>query len=244
MSRRDEDRRRPRWSARRRHTWTVLAVAVSVGSAFAVPARAQQTLFNVPSADVLEAGKLYFEEDDLWRPGRPGDTLFTTRAVVGLGDGVEGGVNLGGLAAEGRSAPTAVVALKWQPLRTGPWSVTAGAFGLFYPRGRADGSPSGQAYAHAAWTPAEGTRITAGVWYATSGYADVAVTKGLLAGLEQRVASSLMFQADWFSGRNGIGYLTPGFALTLGRWVVYAGYSLKNGDSHENAALIELGVNL
>jgi hypothetical protein len=226
MSRRDEDRRRPRWSARRRHTWTVLAVAVSVGSAFAVPARAQQTLFNVPSADVLEAGKLYFEEDDLWRPGRPGDTLFTTRAVVGLGDGVEGGVNLGGLAAEGRSAPT------------------AGAFGLFYPRGRADGSPSGQAYAHAAWTPAEGTRITAGVWYATSGYADVAVTKGLLAGLEQRVASSLMFQADWFSGRNGIGYLTPGFALTLGRWVVYAGYSLKNGDSHENAALIELGVNL
>jgi hypothetical protein len=212
-----------------------------IGCAFGASAWAQQTLFNVPSADVLGAGKFYLEEDNLWRPGRPEDTYFTARAVAGLGSNVEGGVNIGGLVAKGRSVPTATLALKWQPLQTGPWSVTAGAFGLVYLRGRADGSPSGQAYAHAAWTPIEGTRVTAGVWYATSGYADIGVAKGLLAGFEQHLSPNLVFQADWYSGRNGLGYFTPGFAWTIGQWVVYAGYSVKNGDPHENAALVELG---
>ena len=59
-------------------------VALS-GCVFIAPAAAQQTLFNVPSADVLPAGKLYLEEDDLWRPGRGEDTFFALRAVAGLG---------------------------------------------------------------------------------------------------------------------------------------------------------------
>ena len=221
---------------------TVLkAGLVLIGCAFTVPARAQQTLFNLPSADVLEAGKFYFEEDNLWRPGRGEDTFFTLRVVGGLGSAVEAGVNLGGLVAEGRTVPNAILALKWQPLHTPEWSVTAGVHGQFFLRGTADGSPSGHAYAHTAWTPVDGTRITAGGWYASSGYADTGVTKGALLGFEQHLGPTLVFQADWFSGHNGLGYLTPGFALTLGDWVMYAGCSMKNGDSHENAALIELG---
>ncbi len=190
---------------------------------------------------MLPAGKLYLEEDNLWRPGRGEDTFFTLRAVAGLGSAVEAGVNLGGLAAEGRSAPNATLALKWQPLHTQQWSLTAGIHGLFFLRGSVDGSPSGHVYAHAAWTPVDGTRITGGVWYATSGYADIGVAKGVLAGFEQHLSPTLVFQADWYSGRNGLGYFTPGFAWTIGPWVIYGGYSVKNGDSHENAALIEVG---
>jgi hypothetical protein len=143
--------------------------------------------------------------------------------------------------AEGRSVPNAILALKWQPLHTPEWSLTAGVHGLFFLRGSTDGSPSAHVYGHAAFTPADGTRITGGVWYASSGYADIGVTKGVLAGFEQHLSPTLIFQADWFSGRNGLGYFTPGFALTLGDWVIYAGFSIKNGDSHENAALIEFG---
>ena len=220
----------------------VLATGIAVvGWAFAAPAVAQQTLFNVPSADVLQAGKLYLEEDNLWRPGRPEDTYFTLRAVVGVGSAVEAGVNLGGLVAEGRSVPTAILAVKWQPLHTSQWSLTAGVHGQFFLRGSEDGSPSGHAWAHTTWTPADGTRVTAGVWYASSGYADTEVTRGVLAGFEQRFSPTLVFQADWFSGKNSLGYFTPGFAWTLGQWVVYAGYSFKNSDSHENAVLIEFG---
>ena len=219
----------------------VLMLIVLIPCMVATPAAAQQTLFSVPSADVLGAGKFYLEEDNLWRPGRPEETFFTLRAVAGLGSAVEAGMNLGGLATEGRSVPNAILALKWQPLHTSQWSVTTGVHGLFFLRGSVDGSPSAHVYAHAAWTPVDGTRITAGVWYATSGYADTGVTRGVLAGFEQHLSSTLVFQADWFSGRNGLGYFTPGFAWTIGQWVIYAGYSVKNGDSHENAALIEFG---
>ena len=219
----------------------VLMLAVLIPGVLATRAAAQQTLFNVPSADVLGAGKVYLEEDNLWRPGRPEDTYFTLRAMAGLGSAVEAGVNLGGLAAEGRSVPNAVLALKWQPLHTSQWSVTTGVHGLFFLGGSADGSPSGHVYGHAAWTPVDGTRITAGVWYATSGYAETGATRGVLAGFEQHFGPTLVFQADWYSGTNGLGYFTPGFAWTFGQWVIYAGYSVKNGDPHENAALIELG---
>jgi hypothetical protein len=220
----------------------VLATGIAlVGFALAAPAVAQQTLFNVPSADVLQAGKLYLEEDNLWRAGHPEDTFFTLRAVAGVGSAVEAGVNFGGLAAGGRSVPNATLAVKWQPLHTPEWSLTAGAHGQFYLRGSEDGTPSGHAYAHTAWTPVEGTRVTAGVWYASSGYADTEVTTGVLAGFEQRLGPTLVLQADWFSGNNSLGYFTPGFAWTIGQWVVYAGYSFKNNDSHENAVLIEFG---
>lgn len=220
---------------------TTLALIAALGW-FAPPAvRAQQTLFNVPSADVLEPGKVYIEEDNLWRAGRPEDTLFTLRGVVGLGEHVEAGLNTGGFAAQGRSVPSATLALKWQGYRSGAWSLTAGVQGLLYLRGSIDGSPSAHVYGHVAFTPTDGTRITAGVWYSTSGYAGPSVTRGVLAGIEQPIARPLSFQADWYSGRNGLGYFTPGFALTLGRWVIYAGYSLKNHDPQENAALIEAG---
>lgn len=220
------------------------ALALLLGALAAASARAQQTLFNVPSADVLAAGSTYIEGDLLWRSGRPDDTYLTVRGVTGLGAGVEGGVNLGGFVAEGRSVPAAVVALKCQPYHAGQWSITAGVHGLFYLRGAVDGTPSGHAYTHAAWSPSGRVRVTAGAWYATSGFAAAGVTRGALAGLELHLSPTLVAQADWYSGKNGLGTFTPGIAWTLGRWVVYAGYSLKNGDSHGNGALIELGRNL
>ena len=226
-----------------RFVTTLILVATAEGLV-ARHSSAQQTLFNVPSADVLDAGKVYLEEDNLWRPGRPEDTFFTARGVAGLGDHLEAGLNLGGFVAEGRSVPTGTLALKWQPVHSGAWAFTAGVHGLFFLRGSTDGSPSAHVYGHAAFTPADGTRITGGAWYSTSGYADTGVTRGILAGFEQRIVPSLNFQADWYSGHNEIGYFTPGFALTLGKWVVYAGYSFKNEDSHENAVLIEVGLYL
>ncbi len=231
----------PRKRGKARRAAVLLTATILGGWAFIPCAAAQQTIFNVPSADVLPAGGLYLEGDALWRPGRGEDTFLTLRAVAGLGGSCEAGVNRGGLTTMGRSTPLANLALKWQPFHATAWSLTAGVHGQFFLRGGADGSPSGHTYAHAAWTPVEGTRITAGVWYGTSGYAEAGVTKGVLAGFERRLGSTLVFQADWYSGRSGLGYLTSGFAWTAGRWVVYAGYSVKNGDPHGNAALVEIG---
>src|SRR5262249_61902992 len=69
---------------------TVIALPVGVC--------AQETIFNVPSADVLEAGKGYLEIDQYFRPwetdsGRA--AFFFLRGVVGVGLQVGFGVNTG-----------------------------------------------------------------------------------------------------------------------------------------------------
>jgi hypothetical protein len=211
--------------------------------ALPVASHAQQTLFNVPSADVLDKGKVYFEEDTLWRPQDPHFAVFTVRGVYGFGSNVEGGVNLGGFTTPGRSTPVAIAAIKWQPLKTGGFALTAGAHGLFFLRGSRDGDPAGYFYAHASYAFPTNTRLTAGAWVATPGYAAAINTRGGLFAFEQKVNDHLNINADWFSGENGLGYFSPGIVSTWGRWTIYAAYSLKNGDSKGNALLLELGFN-
>jgi len=217
---------------------TGLIVALPVAS------YAQQTLFNVPSADVLDKGKVYLEEDNLWRPQDPRFAVFTLRGVYGFGSNVEGGANLGGFTTPGRSTPVAIAAVKWQPLKTGGFALTAGAHGLFFLRGSQDGDPAGHFYAHASYAFPTNTRLTAGAWVATPGYAASGNTRGGLFGFEQKVNDHLNINADWFSGENGLGYFSPGVASAWGRWTIYAAYSLKNGDSKGNALLLELGFTL
>lgn len=217
-----------------------LAILLGLSAALA---RGQQTIFNVPTADVLDKGKLYLEEDTLWRPQDPSFAAFTTRGVYGFGGHVEGGFNFGGFVTPGRSIPTAVAALKWQPLKEGNFALTVGAHGLFFLRGSTDGDPSGFFYGHASYAFPTNTRITAGGWATTPGFAAPDSRGGALLGIEQKIADHLNLIADWYSGKNGIGYVTPGISSSWGAWTLYAGYSVKNDDSKGNAALLELGFN-
>jgi hypothetical protein len=205
-------------------------------------ARGQQTIFNLPNADVLERGKTYLEVDVLGRPQSPSFAAFTGRVVWGLGNHVEAGLNLGGWTVPGRSIPVATPNVKWQPSTFGSCSATAGAFGLFFLRGAGDGTPGALGYTHLACKLPTETRATAGAYWASSGYAAAGVQKGVLAGLEQRVVDGWTIAADWFSGENALGYLSPGLIVGVGPWTVYASYSLKNGDAKRNAFLFELGL--
>ncbi len=216
----------------------LLAISISAVTAHA---HAQQTIFNVPNADVLEKGKVYLEEDDLWRPRDPNFAVFTARGVYGFGGHVEAGVNVGGFTTPGRSIPVATPNVKWQPWSSERLSVTTGVSGLFFLRGSKDGNPAALGYAHVAGKIGAGTRVTAGGYWASSGYAALAVQKGALAGIEQKIGGNWTFAADWFSGRNGLGYLTSGLIWGSAPWTVYGGYSVKNADSRGNAALVEFG---
>lgn len=218
------------------------AAAAVLGMFWTASLLGQQTIFNIPSADVLDLGKVYVEEDNLWRPQEPHFALFTVRGVYGFGANIEAGANFGGFVTPGRSVPTATAAVKWQPLKAGNFSLTGGAQGLFFLRGSEDGDPSGFFYAHGAYAfSATSTRITVGGWAATAGYAAGDARGGVLVGLEQKIFAHLNLIADWFSGKNAIGYFTPGFSSTWGGWTIYAGYSFKNGDSKGNAFLSEIG---
>ena len=230
------------WPRARSQRLRLAAAAAFLAAAAASSARAQQTIFNVPTADVLDKGKFYLESDALWRPQEPNFALFTERGVYGFGSHIEGGFNFGGFVTPGRSTPIAIAAVKWQPLKIGNFALTAGAHGLFFLRGSEDGDPAGHFYAHASYAFPTNTRITAGGWIATAGYAAPDFQKGALVGFEQKVQDHLSLIADWFTGKNGLGYFTPGVSSSWGGWTIYAGYSLKNGVSKGNAMLMELGL--
>ena len=204
-------------------------------------AAAQQTIFNVPDPDVLEKGKTYLEANFLWRPQDPRFADFAARGVWGLGGNIEAGVNLRGFMVPGRSTPIAEPNVKWQPWSNQVFSVTAGAAGQFFLRGARDGTPSAFGYAHGAAKLPSDTRLTFGGYWASSGYAAEDVQKGVLAGVEQKFGQEWTLAADWFSGTNSIGYLTPGVIWKKGDWTIYLGYSFKNGDSKGNGVLTQFG---
>jgi len=242
---------RPRIEEHRTRRTAPLAVATLIlFTALALPMLGQQTIFNVPSADVLDCGKVYAETDELFRPTEPRFSSTTVRGVAGILPGIEGGVNFGGLVSPGPIVPTATLAVKIQPLRVGDFAVTAGGFGLFYLRGSRDGDPAGLGYGMLTYrVPTLRTRVSAGGWYASAGYVHPvdrplgSSSGGALASLEQpiRAVDGLAVAADWWSGENSIGYLSAGLVYGVGQWTAYAAYSIKNGDSDGNAGLIELG---
>ena len=220
------------------------AFAAVALSALALPLSAQQTIFNVPSADVLDPGKIYLEADELFRPTDQEFSSTTVRGVVGVVPGIEAGINFGGLNAPGPVVPTATLAVKIQPVRSGGFTLTAGGYGLFYLKGSEDGNPAGLGYGFASYRiPTLGTRIEFGGWYSSAGYAKPRSTGGALATFEQPLpwVKGLSLAADWWSGVNSIGYVSAGLIDTFGHWTVYASYSIKNGDSKGDGGLIELG---
>lgn len=220
----------------------VAAAALFAGAAAA--ALAQQTIFNVPSADVLDPGKVYAEVDELFRPTEPAFSTTTIRGVYGVLPGMEAGVNFGGFTSPGPTIPTASVAVKIQPVHAGGFSLTAGGYGLFYLRGSRDGDPAGMGYGFASYRIAgPETRIDVGGWYSSAGFAKPTSTGGALMTFEQPLpwVKGLTLAADWYSGVSSIGYFSPGFIYTAGPWTAYAAYTMKNGDSKGNGGLIELG---
>lgn len=221
-----------------------LLAAISFLSALAAPSSGQQTIFNVPSADVLDPGKVYLEVDELFRPTDPEFSSTTVRGVFGAIPRMEVGVNFGGLNSPGRVTPTATVAVKIRPVRTGDFSLTAGGYGLFFLKGSEDGNPAGLGYGFASYRiPKLGTRIELGGWYSSAGYAKPKSTGGALATFEQPLpwVQGLTLAADWWSGENAIGYVSPGLIYSFEHWTAYAAYTMKNGDSKGNGGLVELG---
>jgi hypothetical protein len=85
----------------------------------AATVNAQQTIFNVPSTEVLDKGKVYVETYANFKPNEQEAvgrfSGFVPRVVVGAGGNVEIGLNLTGNVQPGADATTLVPAVKWRP---------------------------------------------------------------------------------------------------------------------------------
>ena len=211
---------------------------------------AQQTIFNVPSTDVLDKGKVYAELDASLKPTDGSDvqkfSSFVPRVVIGAGSNVEFGLNLTGNIQPGPDSTTLVPTIKWKPFQSERgWAMVVGN-NLFIPvRNRAYDAGT-YVYAEMSKTFKTGTRVTFGGYDFTRNVVAPANRAGGQFGSEQPLNKLVTFAADWLTGKHSAGYFTPGIVFKAGPNVTgYAGYSIGNqnlsGGNH--FLLLELGYN-
>ena len=210
-----------------------------------LPCRAQETVFNVPSPDVLDKGKIYGEVD-IPTAFQQSTSSFEPRVVAGLGKRVEAGLNFIGLTAPDTGQLTVSPTVKWMPYKgSSGWSIFLGD-NLFFPVRQRQYRAGNYVYASLCKTFSEGTRISAGGYEFTAHVVAPKRRTGVQATFEQPVTKSFSLAADWFSGAHASGYLTPGVILkATSRVTFYGAYEFGNsgltGGNH--ALLVELGYN-
>jgi hypothetical protein len=226
-----------------------LLLAGSLASA----APAQQTIVNVPNADILEKGKVYVEFDASYKFDRGADNVvgrfssFVPRVVVGIGHKMEVGVNVIGNIQPGSDATTIVPTIKAKVYNNESWSIVTGA-NIYIPvRNRAYNLGS-YTYAQASKTFKSNTRLTFGGYHASANvFASRAQRAGGQFGIEQSLSSKFSIGADWITGKHAAGYVTP--VLTYKphpKVAIYQGYSIGNADAGRGNHFFytAIGINL
>ena len=234
------------------HAGIISALALLFLCAAADAARAQQTIFNVPSTDVLERGKVYFELDASFKPN-DSEALghfssFVPRVVVGAGGRVELGLNVTGNVQPGPDATTLVPTFKFKAYDGSKKNGIALVFGdhLFFPVRNRAYNAGNYVYAEVSKTFKSGTRLTAGSYDFTRRVVADANRAGGQFGFEQPVSKKLTVAADYFTGKHSAGYFTPGAVFKLSPKVTgYAAYSIgnQNASRGNHFFLLELGYN-
>ena len=216
------------------------AAAVLVLAILGALARGQETVFNVPSPDILQKGRIYLETDQYLAD----DAGFgLVRGVYGLARDVEIGVNAGPFDHRHSSVAFVDGTVKWRP-------VEAASGGLFLGNhlgANVNGDPAHDVrdYAYGAGylvLARGGTRISAGPYYATEDYFAPEARWGAQLTLEQPIAAveGLTAAADWYSGSGAAA--TTGLVWTRRPWTFYAGYGFANSGRDADLWTLELGV--
>ena len=212
---------------------------------------AQQTIFNVPTTDVLDKGKVYVELDASLKP-TDGSAVskfssFVPRIVVGAGSRVEVGMNITGNIQSGADSTTLVPTIKWKPYqgKDNGWAFAVGD-NVFVPVRNRSYDAGNYVYAEFSKTFKTGTRLTFGGYDFTRNVVAGANRAGGQFGFEQPLNSKVTVAADWLTGKHGAGYFTPGIVFKMGPKVTgYASYSIGNTNvsNGNHFFLLELGYN-
>jgi hypothetical protein len=218
---------------------TGLTISVVLFSAMAIHsgakrAQAQQTIFNVPTTDVLPSGKVYVEMDISAKPNDPKFSSFAPRGVVGVGGGVEIGLNVTGNIQPGPDSTTLVPAVKWKVYdgKDNGWAIAVGN-NLFIPVRNKSYDLGTYSYMMVQKTFSTKTRVGfGGYFFSRNVVAPNATRMGGQFTFEQPITSKFGLQADWFTGKHAGGYFTPGGYFKFTRKLTgYAAYSIGNANA-------------
>jgi hypothetical protein len=215
-------------------------------------AHAQQTVFNVPTTDVLDKGKVYFELDISAKPN-DSDALnkfssFVPRVVVGTGHNLEIGLNISGNVQPAADSTTLVPALKWRVHNGGDngWAIVVGTH-VFIPVHNKAYDVGNYTYTMVQKTFKTKTRVGFGSGFFTK---DVVVPNAVRGvgqfTFEQPVTNKFTIASDWYTGKHANGYWTSGgiYKVTK-KLTAYSGYSVGNANASKgnHFLLVEIGYN-
>lgn len=229
-----------------------IAALLILIAALCVKTQAQQTVFNVPTTDVLDKGKVYFELD---LSAKPNDSTalnkfssFVPRLVVGAGGKVEVGVNLLGNVQPGPDSTTIAPTVKWKVYDGGDngWAMVVGD-NLYFPVRNKGYNAGTYAYTMVQKAFNQSTRVGfGGYFFSKNVVAANANRSGGQFTIEQPINKRVTLAADWFTGKHGAGYFSPGVIFKVGPKVTgYASYSIgnQNASRGNHYFLLEFGYN-
>lgn len=197
---------------------------------------AQQTVFNVPSADVTEKGHFFVQQEVQFR-GWGEDAFFngTSFTSYGIGHNTDINVDLFNVSAPASHNITMGVGFKTSMPIAGlkekfperEIKLTVGSNVLISLEGQGVGNWT---YTHLSGrVPKLNTRLTGGISYGTR---QVFGTDNVcfIAAIEQPITKKVDLLADWFSGNEHFaGFLIVGGSYKLPKnTTIYAGYQIPN----------------
>lgn len=202
---------------------------------------AQQTVFNVPTTDILDKGKVYVEADVSFKVHDSRSvhhfSSVVPRVVVGVRPRrVEVGMNVTGNVQPGRDSTTLVptVKVKVYENESHGVAVVTGA-NVYIPVRQRIYRAGVYTYAQVSKTLGSRTRISAGAYLFTKNVVSPNANRGgAQFTFEQAITRRLSFNADWITGKHSAGYFTfgPSFKFSK-RLVGAAAYSIGNDNYSE-----------
>lgn len=201
-------------------------------------ALAQQTLFNVPSADVLEKRQIFLQHESQFS----GDFgLFTNYASLGVGKYTELDLTLFGVGTKNVRNEVLGVGFK-TALPLHKESETKLTFGNIIPISLRGNGVGGYFYSHLSTRLKKlKTRFTSGVLVGTETLfgRDFACYIGAV---EQPITKSFGLQVEWHSGKHANGFLIPGFYYGFQKnTYLWVGYQIPNNRANgDNGFVIEI----
>ena len=214
--------------------------------------QAQQTVFNVPTTDVLDKGRVYLELDISAKPNDSDAqnkfSSFVPRVVVGTGGNVEIGLNITGNVQPGRDSTTLVPVLKWRAYNGGDngWAIVVGSH-AFIPVHNKGYDIGNYTYTMVQKTFKTKTRIGFGSGFFTKDVVAPNAVRGVgQFTLEHPVTSKFTVASDWYTGKHANGYWTSGgICKVTNKLTLYGAYSVGNANASKgnHYFLVEVGYN-
>lgn len=208
------------------------------------PGWSQQTIFNVPSAEVTPKGRVFTLAEFQTRPWNHGKFMVNTDyCAVGIGHNTELDLTVFNVSSPasnnitlGNGFKSAIPIMKNKfPARE--YKFIVGSEVLTSVQGGGVGNWS---YAELSGrVPKVNTRLTGGISAGTKQIFGVN-TASFVGGIEQPVTQKFNLQTDWFSGQEHFaGFLITGFSYVLPKdMTLYAGYQIPNSSKSGNSGFV------